>query len=112
MSLSLIRKLEQGERADTRIETARQLAVALRIPTSGLITRHGVEAADAATTDHWAAVRGALVAPVRPALDEPPSIGGMNAAIAAAIPLRKQPAWPADPVFTCRGSGVPVGLRR
>lgn len=68
--------------------------MALRIPTSRLITRHGVEAADAATTDHGAAVRGALVAPVRPAPDEPPGIGGMNAAIAAAIPLFSSDRFP------------------
>ncbi|TYP04542.1 helix-turn-helix protein [Streptomyces coelicolor] len=34
VSLSLIRKLEQGERSDTRLETARQLAAALHVPTT------------------------------------------------------------------------------
>ncbi|WP_335755860.1 helix-turn-helix domain-containing protein [Streptomyces malaysiensis] len=43
VSLSLIRKLEQGERADTRLETARQLAQALRIPTTTLIADHEAE---------------------------------------------------------------------
>ena len=40
VSLSLIRKLEQGERADTRLETARQLAQTLRVPTTSLIASH------------------------------------------------------------------------
>jgi transcriptional regulator with XRE-family HTH domain len=37
LSLSLVRKLGQGERQDIRIETARKLAVSLDVPTMALI---------------------------------------------------------------------------
>ncbi len=63
VSLSLIRKLEQGERTDTRIETSRQLAVALHVPTTRLVGEGRQEGADEATTDHWAPVRRALIRP-------------------------------------------------
>ncbi|MFY7628294.1 helix-turn-helix domain-containing protein [Streptomyces sp. NY05-11A] len=66
VSLSLIRKLEQGERADTRLESARQLAHALRVPTTNLLADHEDEPeAAAGTDDRWEGVRRALVAPVR-----------------------------------------------
>jgi len=74
VSLSLIRKLEQGERADTRLETARQLAAALHVPTTSLIADHQEEGAGLATLDRWSAGRRALVAPVGPdPKNRPPS---------------------------------------
>ncbi|MET7934518.1 helix-turn-helix domain-containing protein [Streptomyces sp. NPDC005322] len=49
VSLSLIRKLEQGEITDTRMETAHKLASTLRVPTSCLLERDDEEpAAEAA----------------------------------------------------------------
>lgn len=39
VSVSLVSKLEQGELTDTRLETARRLAVALRVPTTRLVQR-------------------------------------------------------------------------
>ncbi|MFC8244999.1 helix-turn-helix domain-containing protein [Streptomyces chartreusis] len=90
VSLSLIRKLEQGERADTRLETARRLAVALRVSTTSLVGESGtvVEAPDAGRDDQWASVRRALVAPVgSPDLGEPPTVSGMNEVIDAVLPL-------------------------
>ncbi|MEU3282962.1 helix-turn-helix domain-containing protein [Streptomyces antibioticus] len=89
VSLSLIRKLEQGERADTRLETARRLAQALRVPTTNLIADHEDERAAApGADDRWDAVRRALVAPVRqdgPA--EEPTANGVREALEAALPL-------------------------
>ena len=38
VSISLIRKLEQGERQDTRTETLRKLAVVLGVPTTALLS--------------------------------------------------------------------------
>lgn len=45
VSLSLIRKLEQGEITDTRMETAHTLASTLRVPTSYLLERDDEEPA-------------------------------------------------------------------
>jgi transcriptional regulator with XRE-family HTH domain len=88
VSLSTIRKLEQGERADTRLETARALAVALGVPTTRLIADANEEGATAETVDQWAAVRRALVSP--PPVedqDEAPTVAGVQRALDAALPL-------------------------
>ncbi|QTZ92320.1 helix-turn-helix domain-containing protein [Streptomyces auratus] len=89
VSLSLIRKLEQGERADTRLETARRLAVALGVPTTQLVAEGAADrAASSATADEWGGVRNALLAPVPPDdLDEAPTVAGLRAAVESAQPL-------------------------
>ncbi|NKY13647.1 helix-turn-helix domain-containing protein [Streptomyces somaliensis] len=89
VSVSLIRKLEQGERYDARLETVRRLAATLRVPTSRLVADAVEEGASAAVLDAWAPVREALTAPVGDAaeLDEPPTVQGMRAALGAAVPL-------------------------
>lgn len=86
VSLSLIRKLEQGELPGTRMETARQLAIALRVPTTSLL-KADAHHADEATTDQWAPVRGALDAPPADTIDEEPTTAGIAAALSAAEPL-------------------------
>ncbi|QFG10718.1 DNA binding protein [Streptomyces phage Animus] len=88
VSLSLIRKLEQGERQDTRLETARELAATLKVSTTSLITEHTEEPADRATVDRWGPVHRALAAP--PELDgieEAPTVNGVREALDAAMPL-------------------------
>lgn len=85
VSLSLIRKLEQGQIAGTRMETARRLAIALRVPTTSLLAGDAHQA-DETTTDQWAPVRAALDAPPA-ALDEEPTTEGVGAALAATKPL-------------------------
>ncbi|WP_328431187.1 helix-turn-helix transcriptional regulator [Streptomyces sp. NBC_00453] len=89
VSLSLIRKLEQGERADTRLETARQLAQALRVPTTSLIAEHEEERQAApGAGDRWESVRRALVAPVRAdGVAEEPTVNGVQEALDSALPL-------------------------
>ncbi|MFE2098940.1 helix-turn-helix domain-containing protein [Streptomyces sp. NPDC059468] len=88
VSLSLIRKLEQGERADTRLETARQLAKALKVPTTRLVSEHAEAAADSDTVDRWAPVHAALAAPPDlDGLDEAPTYEGVRDALEAAVPL-------------------------
>ncbi|NBE54773.1 helix-turn-helix transcriptional regulator [Streptomyces boluensis] len=91
VSVSLIRKLEQGERADTRLETARRLAVALRVPTTSLVGGPAAgagEGADPDRDDQWAPVRQALVGPVGSAdASEVPTVAGMQDLIDAAVPL-------------------------
>ncbi len=88
VSLSLIRKLEQGEREDTRLETVRALAVALRVPTTRLVAASAEEAAEDTATDRWAPVRSALWTPLRrDDLGEPPTVEGMRDAVDAVLPL-------------------------
>ncbi|PJE94286.1 transcriptional regulator [Streptomyces carminius] len=87
VSLSLIRKLEQGELRATRLETARRLAVALHVPTSRLIVRDA-DRADAATADRWDPVRRALTSPAPSAEpDEEPTARGVCDTLQAAMPL-------------------------
>ncbi|WP_327697342.1 helix-turn-helix transcriptional regulator [Streptomyces sp. NBC_00459] len=90
VSLSLIRKLEQGERADTRLETARRLARTLRVPTTSLITEHRDEPEETApgSAERWEAVRRALVAPVHAdGMGDEPTVAGVREALEAALPL-------------------------
>ncbi|KOV69692.1 helix-turn-helix domain-containing protein [Streptomyces sp. MMG1121] len=89
VSLSLIRKLEQGERSDTRLETARRLAQALRVPTTNLIADHEDDPeTPPGADDRWEAVRRALVAPVRAnGSTEEPTVGGVRDALESALPL-------------------------
>ncbi|MGW4227611.1 helix-turn-helix domain-containing protein [Streptomyces bauhiniae] len=87
--LSLIRKLEQGERNDTRLETARQLAHALKVPTTRLITEHAETQAGPDTVNHWAPVHAALAATPDPTAAPPegPTYDGVRDALKAATPL-------------------------
>ncbi|RBM05626.1 helix-turn-helix transcriptional regulator [Streptomyces sp. PT12] len=86
VSYSLIQQLEQGARTDTRLETARKLAAALRVPTTKLLTEHAEEAADDATADQWTRVRRAAVGLYdgdADEINEPPTIEGVKAALDA-----------------------------
>lgn len=75
LSVSLIRKLEQGTIADTRLETARRLAVALRVPTTVLVTGPDREEADQVTTDLWGPVREALAGRTSESAGQPTAEG-------------------------------------
>ncbi|WP_072486757.1 helix-turn-helix transcriptional regulator [Streptomyces atratus] len=89
VSVSLIRKLEQGERQDARLETVRRLAASLGVPTMRLVVESAEDGANAATLDQWATVREALAAPLRDTfeMDEPPTVEGVRDALSAAVPL-------------------------
>ncbi|MFF4222675.1 helix-turn-helix domain-containing protein [Streptomyces abikoensis] len=88
VSLSLIRKLEQAERDDTRLETAHRLAVALRVPTSRLVGDRGDVGPETPAADQWEAVRRALTDPAGAAVaDEPPTLTGVREALDSALPL-------------------------
>jgi transcriptional regulator with XRE-family HTH domain len=89
VSASLIRKLEQGTRKDVRLETARKLAVALRVPTTKLITERNAEHADALTADVWGPVRQALYG-LGGEPDESPTLEGIREALDAFMPLWKR----------------------
>ncbi|MFD5315244.1 helix-turn-helix domain-containing protein [Streptomyces sp. NPDC127098] len=88
VSYSLVRKLEQGDRQSTTMETVRKLADALNVPTSSLVTATSETGADAATVDRWAAVRQAL-AGTYPGGDaaEEPTVAGVMASLDSAMPL-------------------------
>lgn len=89
VSVSLISKLEQGEVPRTRMETARKLAKALRVPTMRLM-QGDADGADQETADHWGPVRAALSAPPgtdHDAAEPPPTTHGVSVALGEVEPL-------------------------
>lgn len=89
VSLSLIRKLEQGERHETRLETTRRLATTLRVSTTRLVAEPVEDGASDAVVDEWEPVRKALTAPVQEPseLDEAPTLEGVRDALADVVRL-------------------------
>jgi transcriptional regulator with XRE-family HTH domain len=86
VSLSLIRKLEQGELADTSRETLRKLATAMHITTMTLA--HGPHD-ETPTTDNlskWEPVRRALAGQADPATEEP-TLEAVTSAVAELMPV-------------------------
>jgi transcriptional regulator with XRE-family HTH domain len=86
VSLSLISKLEQGERQDTRTETLRKLAVALNVPTMALIGDPS-EPRPVTSKPAWAPVRQALTNPPGSSTLEPVTDAGLSEALTAAVKL-------------------------
>lgn len=86
LSLSLIRKLEQGERPDTRVETLRKLAVAMGVPTTTLL---GPAPAEQPPADGglWVPARQAITHPQRRDTLEPVTERGLTDALLAAVKL-------------------------
>ncbi|MFD7290580.1 helix-turn-helix domain-containing protein [Streptomyces sp. NPDC059863] len=89
VSLSIIRKLEQGERASARLETLRKLAATLRVPTMRLSSGPNEEGPIVGTVARWEAVRHALERPpLAPELDdEAPTVIGVRQAFETVEPL-------------------------
>lgn len=77
VSLSLVRKLEQGEVQDTRMETAHRLARALRIPTTRLLDR-GDTPSGTPTADLWMPVLRAVQHPPAHQVEEAPTVAGVR----------------------------------
>ncbi|MEU2683434.1 helix-turn-helix transcriptional regulator [Streptomyces hygroscopicus] len=73
VSVSLIRKLEQGEITDTRMETARKLAVALRITTASLLTRDHDD--ENPVPEQWQPLRDAVERPPLQSAEAPTTEG-------------------------------------
>lgn len=94
VSLSLVRKVEQGEHQDMRLETARKLAAALRVKTTVLVVGPDVsDAADATTVASWEPVLAALYRPsTQP--QEPPTVDGVREAVDSAMPLFADNKYP------------------
>jgi transcriptional regulator with XRE-family HTH domain len=87
VSVSLIRQLEQDQRQDTRLDTLRKLAVALRVPTAELAPQpiHPDAAPD--DVQHWEPVRRALDGTATHVPAEPPALSTLQDAFDAARPL-------------------------
>ncbi|CAM3143896.1 helix-turn-helix domain-containing protein [Streptomyces albus] len=79
VSLSLVRKLEQGEVRDTRMETAHRLARSLRVATSSLLRREEVVKPVA---EPWRPLQEAVEHPPGQP-DEEPSIDGARSSLPA-----------------------------
>ncbi|WP_280440342.1 helix-turn-helix domain-containing protein [Nocardia cyriacigeorgica] len=73
VSLSLVRKVEQGERDDARIDTLRRLAVALGCPLTALLGPAPDLLESDAADARWAPTRAALRLP---AVNPPGDSGG------------------------------------
>lgn len=87
VSISLIRKLEQSEREDARLETLRKVATALRVPTTTLLP--GRQAHDPDPPDDpadWEPVRRALADPLAQP-PEPPTPAGVREAMRSLAPV-------------------------
>ncbi|MFC5182018.1 helix-turn-helix domain-containing protein [Actinomadura harenae] len=94
ISVSLIRQLEQGVRDDTRLETARKLAVALRVRTSELIVRPDADGADPSTVEQWTRVRRALERRPSGQPSELPTVKGVDEVLSReAVPLYRKTRW-------------------
>jgi transcriptional regulator with XRE-family HTH domain len=86
LSLSLIRKLEQGEREDVRVETLHKLAVALGVRTTSLLPDPHDGQPDTSTDSLWAPLREALTAPGS-GEEEPGNLDETERALAGAVRL-------------------------
>jgi transcriptional regulator with XRE-family HTH domain len=90
MSLSLVKKLEQGSITDVRLETLHKFAIVLKVPTSCLVT--GPEQPDPVTPEQWADVREALYrSGCDDGLGEEATPDGVLASLASLMP-----AWRAN----------------
>ncbi|MER6913808.1 helix-turn-helix domain-containing protein [Streptomyces sp. NPDC000594] len=92
VSLSIIRKLEQGERETVRLETLRKLAAALRVPTMRLSGGPNEEGPREGTKERWAALRAALEQPplALGSDDDQPTVAGLRNALTAAEPMLRK----------------------
>ena len=87
VSLSLVKKLEQGEYGDLRLETVHKLAVALRVPTSALAAGPDAAEPEIGDVEQWAPVRRALEGRTDGDVAEEPTLDGLRSAFAASVPL-------------------------
>ena len=84
VSVSLIRKLEQGEREDVRVETVHKLAATLDVRTTSLLADQ--RPPDASTDTLWTPLREAVTAPSS-SDEDPASLEGTKRALASAVNL-------------------------
>ncbi|MGW1074081.1 helix-turn-helix domain-containing protein [Streptomyces sp. NPDC002537] len=87
VSLSVLRRLEQGEQEGARMETWRRFATALRVPTMSLVADR--EQANEGPSEPWEEVKKALNAPPTPLdpSEEQPTVQGITEALDSLTPL-------------------------
>jgi transcriptional regulator with XRE-family HTH domain len=85
VSLSLVKKLEEGEYGEMRLETVHKLAIALRVPTSALATGPDAAEPENGDVEQWAPVRRALEGSAPPSADSEPTLDGLRHAFDAAV---------------------------
>lgn len=90
VSVSLIRQLEQDQRQDTRLETLRKIAVALRVPTAELAPQSIAKDAAPDDVQRWEPVRRALEGTATLTPTDPPTLAGLQDAFNAAKPLLRR----------------------
>ncbi|MEU6057018.1 helix-turn-helix domain-containing protein [Streptomyces sp. NPDC047097] len=87
VSISTIRKLEQGERNGARMETLRALACVLRVETMSLVAEPSEDGPPPGTHEMWGPVREALAKPMSTQIGDAPTTNGVADAVSAAVPL-------------------------
>ncbi len=88
VSLSLIRKLEQGDYDNgIRLETVRKMAVALGVPTSALAFTSKPSPPDRESVTRWEPVRRALEGETGPEPEEEPTLEGVRGSVGEAVRL-------------------------
>src|SRR5713226_8279365 len=89
VSLSLIKKVEQGDYGEIRLETLHKIAVTLRVPTTALATRPSAQQPARDDITQWLPVRRALEGNSNAASEpaEEPTLDGLTAAFNATVPL-------------------------
>ncbi|ONM49600.1 helix-turn-helix domain-containing protein [Nocardia donostiensis] len=87
VSLSLMRKIEQGERDDTRMDTLRRFAVALRCPLTALLGPNPSPPDDDGNGELWLPTREALASLQDAETSEPVPARSLEAALAHATRL-------------------------
>lgn len=90
VSVSTIRKLEQGERSGARMETLHALAKPLRLRTMDLVEKPKEDGAREETRELWAATRAELVRPPATNIDDPATPSGVADVLAASVPLYRE----------------------
>ena len=88
VSVSLVRKLEQGDYDNgLRLETVRKMAVALGVPTSALAFSGNPPPPDRESVTRWEPVRRALEGAAGPEPDEEPTLEGVRGGVGEAVRL-------------------------
>lgn len=87
VSVSLIRKLEQGEYGRVRLETVRKLAVVLGVATSALMSEPDAPEPEAGDGARWEPVRRALEGAYGEQPSGEPTADGVRSALGEVVPL-------------------------
>lgn len=88
MSVSSVRKIEQGEWPEVRLETLRRLAVALKVATTSLVTEPAESRLAIRHSEAWVQMRRALNTPTRLYPEaEQPTLNGLAETFFAVRPL-------------------------